>query len=167
MHCEAPAASSLATNHAAATDGPATIADSSAVAISNRSTTNDGGATITDCPSGAVTDCSAADHSGSPITDGSTGGVTDCSTTDYGPTAIADSSAAAISDRSTSHHGGTTVGDCPEWIYVTRMVHAASTNKCARFHAADGNQSSDKTQDYDRISHALPFRASCPFECLR
>jgi len=145
----------------------ATITDGAAT-ISHRPTANHGGATITDCSAVTVTDRSTADHRSATITDCSAGAVTHYSATDYNPATIADSSTAAISDCSTANHRATTVGNGPVWRNVTRMVHTASTNKCTCFHTGDGEKTSDKTQGYDRISHALSFRAPISLcECLR
>jgi hypothetical protein len=151
-----------------ANHGGATITDCSAGAVTDCSAANHGSATIIDWSAGAVTDRSTADHSSATITDCSAGAVTHYSGTDYGPATIADSSTAAISDCSTANHRATTVGNGPEWRNVTSTVYTASTNKCTRFDTADGEKTSDKAQDYDRISHALSFRAPISLcECLR
>ena len=149
----------LATNHAAATDrGSTTIADG-APTISDCSAANHGGPTVTDCSTGAISDCSAGNHCGATVADCSAGAITDRSATDHGPSAITDNSAPAISDCSTPNHGGTTVSSGPEWANVIRTIHSASTYICTRFRTANGDKTSNKAQDYDRISHAASFPA--------
>jgi hypothetical protein len=83
------------------------------------------------------------------------------SASNYGPTtnnrSATNHCAATISDRSAADYGGAADrparSDAPSTTYTTRA------NNCTGFYSACNDKRSDKSQDYDRVLHALSLPA--------